>query len=268
MGDVEDTGDFFEGTEGASEAGDAAWAAAVSNVVRREAVVEDADVDPTSHPPLVGMNADEVASALGDGTVVGLPAVGGYCLVVQAGAPGAEARLEALAADPDGPHYAVGNVEEVRALTSGWSDEIERLLERCWPGPVDVFLPRAVSGAHDEADVADAAAGENDHGGWAVTVGMPDGRALRRLCKQHGPWRTIPLNFNEAAEVARAFDVADVALVVDGGRREGEQPTLVDATVSPVRVLREGALPGNFIDASMAMSTKKRWFSRAKRGEG
>jgi tRNA A37 threonylcarbamoyladenosine synthetase subunit TsaC/SUA5/YrdC len=95
---------------------------------------------------------------------------------------------------------------------------------------------------------------------------MPDGRALRRLCKQHGPWRTIPLNFNEAVEVARQFDVTDVALVVDGGRREGELPTLVDATVSPIKVLREGALPANFIDATMAMGSKKRWFARGRRG--
>jgi tRNA A37 threonylcarbamoyladenosine synthetase subunit TsaC/SUA5/YrdC len=220
--------------------------------------------DPTIHPPLFGAGAAEVETALREGTVVALPAVGGYCLAVQAGLPGAEERLATLAADPDGPHYAVGHVDEVRALTSGWSDEVERLLERCWPGPVDVFLPRAAGAADEEADEADAAAGESEQGGWAVTVGMPDGRALRRLCKEHGPWRTIPLNFNEAAEVARAFDVNDVALVVDGGRREGATPTLVDATVSPVRVLREGALPANFVDAAMAMSVRKRWFGRRR----
>jgi len=103
-----------------------------------------------------------------------------------------------------------------------------------------------------------------DRGGWAVTVGMPDGRALRRLCKLHGPWRTVPLTFNEASEVANAFDLADVVLVVDGGRRDGESPTLVDATVTPVRVLREGALPSNFIDATMSMGSRKRWFSRSR----
>lgn len=223
------------------------------------------DEDTTTHPPLVAMGAAEVETALVEGTIVALPAVGGYCLAVQVGSPGAEARLETLAADPDGPHYAVGHRDEVRALTSGWSDEIERLLERCWPGPVDVFLPRAVAVVTDGENGADEAPVETDAGGWAVTVGMPDGRALRRLCKEHGPWRTIPLNFNEAAEVARQFDIADVAVVVDGGRREGEQPTLVDATVSPIRVLREGALPANFVDASMMMGQKKRWFSRSRR---
>jgi hypothetical protein len=38
----------------------------------------------------------------------------------------------------------------------------------------------------------------------------------------------------------------------------------VDATVTPVRVLREGALPSRFIDATMAMRSRKRWFGRAR----
>ena len=46
---------------------------------------------------------------------------------------------------------------------------------------------------------------------------------------------------------------ADVALVVDGGRRDGPPPTVVDATVSPIRVLREGALPASFIEGTMLM---------------
>jgi tRNA A37 threonylcarbamoyladenosine synthetase subunit TsaC/SUA5/YrdC len=215
-------------------------------------------------PPVVGSGAAEIGHALADGAVVAVPAVGGYCLAVQLDAPGAEGRLEALAADPDGPHYAVGQRSDVRALTSGWSNEVDQLLERCWPGPVDVFLPRA-NGSNDEAVHLFDQEDETPTHSWAVTVGMPDGRALRRLCKEYGPWRTIPLAFNDASEVAHAFDATDVALVVDGGRREGEPTTLVDATVSPVRVLREGALPSNFIDATMAMSARRKLFSRKAR---
>jgi L-threonylcarbamoyladenylate synthase len=218
-------------------------------------------------PPVVGSGAAEIGNALAGGAVVAVPAIGGYCLAVQLDAPGAEARLEALAADPDGPHYAVGQRSDVRALTSGWTNEVDKLLERCWPGPVDVFLPRA-NGSDDGTVQLFDQEDETPTHSWAVTVGMPDGRALRRLCKEHGPWRTIPLNFNDASEVAHAFDATDVALVVDGGRREGEPPTLVDATVSPVRVLREGALPANFIDATMAMSARRKLFSRTThRGE-
>jgi tRNA A37 threonylcarbamoyladenosine synthetase subunit TsaC/SUA5/YrdC len=225
------------------------------------------ELDAMAVPPVVGSGHAEIGSALAGGAVVAVPAVGGYCLAVQIDAPGAEARLEALAADPDGPHYAVGQLDDVRSLTSGWSNELERLLERCWPGPVDVFLPRAAGSDDGDVHLFDQEDETPTHS-WAVTVGMPDGRALRRLCKEHGPWRTIPLTFNDPSEVAHAFDATDVALVIDGGRREGEQPTLVDATVSPVRVLREGALPANFIDATMAMSARRKLFSRSsRRGE-
>jgi tRNA A37 threonylcarbamoyladenosine synthetase subunit TsaC/SUA5/YrdC len=243
----------------------------------------DTDAEGES-PPVVVLGDAQIGTALAGGAVVAVPGVGGYCLAVQVGTPGAEARLEALAADPDGPHYAVGHRDDVRALTSGWTDEIERLLERCWPGPMDVFLPRAATGLTGEVPVVRGdEPGEEDElrtgevrvepedadaSGWAVTVGMPEGRALRRLCKEHGPWRTIPLTYNEATQVANAFDVADVALVVDGGRCDGEMPTLVDATLSPVRVLREGALPSNFIDATMAMGARKRLFGRSRSKEG
>ena len=75
----------------------------------------------------------------------------------------------------------------------------------------------------------------------------------------------VPLRFTEAKEVAQAFGVDDVALVIDGGRREGPTPTVVDATVTPIRVLREGALPASFIEGTMLMSTRRRLFSRTKR---
>ena len=213
-------------------------------------------------PPVVGAGAVEVTAALDDGAVIAVPGVGGYCLAVRAASPEGEDRLAALAADPEGPHYAVGQREDVRRLTSTWSDELSRLLERCWPGPVEVFLPRAGARPFDaEAGPYDR---EADAGAWAVTVGMPEGRALRKLCREHGPWRTVPLRLTGPGEVAHAFAAADVACVVDGGPREGEPPTLVDATVTPVRVLREGALPAQYIDATMAMGQRRRWFSRAR----
>ncbi len=228
----------------------------------------DDSADPDeSRPPLVGVEAAAVVDALRAGAIVAVPNVGGYSLAVRVGSEDDEAKLVELAADPDGPHYAVGQIEDVRALTSGWTDELGTLLERCWPGPVEVFLPRAggsgwPDGSGEPAGPDDGAA---EAGAWAAVVGMPDGRALRRLCREQGPWRTVPLRFTEAAEVAQAFGAHDVALVVDGGRREGPLPTLVDATVTPIRVLREGALPSSFIEGTMLMSTRRRLFSRKKR---
>jgi L-threonylcarbamoyladenylate synthase len=207
-------------------------------------------------PQLVGAGAAAVLDALVAGAIVAVPNVGGYSLAVRTGSPDGEARLVELAADSDGPHYAVGQIEDVRGLTSGWSDELGTLLQRCWPGPVEVFLPRAPS----------AGGPASDDGVGTIIVGMPDGRALRRLCREHGPWRTVPLRFTDAREVAQGFRADEVAVVVDGGHREGPGPTVVDATVAPIRVLREGALPSSFIEGTMLMSTRRKLFSRTKRG--
>jgi tRNA A37 threonylcarbamoyladenosine synthetase subunit TsaC/SUA5/YrdC len=253
------------------------------------AALSDSD---EAHPALVGSGAAAVVEALVAGAIVAVPNVGGYSLAVRSDSLDGEARLVELAADPDGPHYAVGQIDDVRALTSGWTDELGTLLQRCWPGPLEVFLPSAGSragaspgddgvsvGLHAAPDDApdagapdagapDAAAphdGAPEYGAWAVVVGMPDGRALRRLCREHGPWRTVPLRFTEPEEVVQAFRASDVAVVVDGGRREGPLPTVVDATLKPIRVLREGALPASFIEGTMLMSTRRKLFSRNKR---
>jgi tRNA A37 threonylcarbamoyladenosine synthetase subunit TsaC/SUA5/YrdC len=107
--------------------------------------------------------------------------------------------------------------------------------------------------------------GAPQRGAWAVVVGMPDGRALRQLCREQGPWRTVPLQFTEPEEVAQAFRAEDVAVVVDGGSRQGLPPTVVDATAKPIRFMREGLLPASFIQGTMMMSARRKLFSRKKR---
>ena len=93
--------------------------------------MDDAAEPDEARPPLVGVGAAAVVDALGAGAIVAVPNVGGYSLAVRAGSADDEAKLVELAADPDGPHYAVGQIEDVRALTSGWTDELGTLLERC-----------------------------------------------------------------------------------------------------------------------------------------
>jgi tRNA A37 threonylcarbamoyladenosine synthetase subunit TsaC/SUA5/YrdC len=230
--------------------------------------------DNEAHPPLVGARSRAVADALAAGAIVAVPAVGGYSLAVRTGSAEGEARLVELAADPEGPHYAVGRIEDVRALTSGWTDDIQTLLERCWPGPVEVFMPRATAGSGSGSDAEENGSTTSGghlsesaprRGGWAVVVGMPDGRALRQLCREQGPWRTVPLRFTEAEEVAQAFRAEDVAVVVDGGTRQGLPPTVVDATAKPISFMREGLLPAPFIQGTMMMSARRKLFSRKPR---
>jgi tRNA A37 threonylcarbamoyladenosine synthetase subunit TsaC/SUA5/YrdC len=196
-----------------------------------------------------------LGGALDTGRLVAVPWVGGYCLAAREGVPAAEARLGALVADPEGPHFAVGELAAARRLTSGWTSELDKLLERCWPGPLEVFVPRAGHPGDEEREGSGTS-------GWAAVVGMPESRAIRRLCREHGPWRTVPLVIDDAGELVQSFDAADVPLVIDGGRREGPRPTLVDATVTPLRILSEGALPSSFVEGAMAMANRRRLFRR------
>ncbi len=219
-------------------------------------------------PPLVRPVAPEVATALGAGAVVALPAAGGYCLAVRAGMPGDDEQLVELGRalrralgrehgtaveDADRLRYLVGDAGAVRALADEVGDELATLLSRCWPGPVEVAVRR--------------------HGA-TVIVGQPDGRPLRKLCRELGPWRAATLPFTEAAEVRAACaacaasteaDVASVACVVDGGRRPGAPPTVVDATATPLRIAQEGALPAAYIEATMLMSERRRWLRGRRR---
>ena len=241
------------------------------------AALSDSD---EARPALVGSGAAAVVEALVAGAIVAVPNVGGYSLAVRSDSLDGEARLVELAADPDGPHYAVGQIDDVRALTSGWTDELRTLLQRCWPGPLEVFLPSAGSGAGAGAGATPRRRRRRARPGDAASDAAPDdGRArVRRLGCRGGHARRA----GTAAALPRARPVAhgpsplhrarrkwrrpsapaDVAVVVDGGRREGPPPTVVDATLTPIRVLREGALPASFIEGTMLMSTRRKLFSR------
>ena len=87
-----------------------------------------------------------------------------------------------LAADPDGPHYAVGQIDDVRALTSGWTDELGTLLrQRCWPGPLEVFLPSAGSASGDEDGAPVGRHAAPDDGGTGAGARDEVDTRVRRL---------------------------------------------------------------------------------------
>ncbi len=82
-------------------------------------------------------------------------------------------------------------------------------------------------------------------GARSLGVRMPAHAALRTLLARTGP--VTGTSWNRSGEPPRSDpDAADapgeIDLLVDGGRTPGGAPsTLLDATVSPPRVLREGA---------------------------
>ena len=103
-----------------------------------------------------------------------------------------------------------------------------------WPAPLTVVLPlvRPLPASL---------------GASSLAVRLPAHDALRALLSRVGP--LTGTSWNRSGEPPRSDpdaddDPAEIDLVVDGGRTPGGAPsTLLDATVSPPRVLRAGAFP-------------------------
>src|SRR3989449_4284500 len=127
---------------------------------------------------------------------------------------------------------------ELLALVSEIAPAAERLMQSCWPGPLTVVFRAAVA----VPSVLTAGTG---------TIGVrlsayPD--VQRVLDVIGGPLTGTSANrtgqppATTAAEVERAFG-ADIDLIVNGGPTLGGLPsTVLDTTVSPPRLIREGCV--------------------------
>jgi tRNA threonylcarbamoyl adenosine modification protein (Sua5/YciO/YrdC/YwlC family) len=105
-----------------------------------------------------------------------------------------------------------------------------------WPGALTIVGTRA-----EESQAWDL-------GGDAATIGLrcPDDDDLRGLMRVTGPLVTTSANKHgqppcTTADEVRAALGEDIA-ILDGGVRNGQPSTVVDATQSPLRVLRQGAV--------------------------
>jgi L-threonylcarbamoyladenylate synthase len=127
---------------------------------------------------------------------------------------------------------------ELQALVSEITPAAERLMQACWPGPLTLVFRAAVA----VPSVLTAGTG---------TIGVrlsayPD---VQRVLEMFGgpltgtsANRTGQPPATTAEEVERAFG-ADVDLILNGGPTPGGLPsTVVDTTVSPPRLIREGCV--------------------------
>lgn len=118
-----------------------------------------------------------------------------------------------------------------------WTPQAELLAGRFWPGALTLVLKPT-----QEGRLLTFAEYQT------VAVRVPKHPALQQLIEASGvPWVSTSANrsgapaLNDGAEVVRQFESL-VDFLIDAGQTPGAESTLVDATQTPVRVLREGSL--------------------------
>lgn len=172
-----------------------------------------------------------------DGLVVAIPTDTVYGLAVDPFRPGATEGLFALKRRPRGVDLAVliGSLEQLDELVGVVPGHARRLIERFWPGPLTIVLPRRPGltidlGAHDAT----------------VGVRWPRHPVAEALSLAAGPLGVTSANRHGEEPSATAEEAAavgdGVALALDGGPCRGTPSTVVDCTGEDPVVLREGDL--------------------------
>jgi L-threonylcarbamoyladenylate synthase len=181
----------------------------------------------------------QAAGVLRAGGLVIIPTDTVYGIAVDATVAGAADALFAAKGRPRSVPIAVLVSDEEAAWAVAASpvpSEARRLAARWWPGALTLIVHR---GGDWPADLGDD--------GGTVGLRCPDDAWARALCRATGPLATTSANLHgaptaaEPAELAAQFEGV-VAVVVDGGRREGRASSVVDCTEVPPRLVREGAL--------------------------
>ena len=170
-----------------------------------------------------------IIDALRDGKVVAIPTDTVYGVATLVGHSAALFALKERPADVALPVLIADPADALRYATY----DVD--LSAHWPGALTIVGART------------AESSEWDLGGDGATIGLrcPDDDDLRALIREVGPLVTTSANKHGQPPCTTAAEVTaqlgDIA-VLDGGTRNGQPSTVVDATQNPPRVLRQGAI--------------------------
>lgn len=174
---------------------------------------------------------EKAASFIRQGKLVAIPTETVYGIAADYANPQAIKRLYQIKGRPlDKPFtVAIAFQDSMERLAVGLSPLVYKLADKFWPGPLTMVLKSP----------------DNK----TIGLRMPNSRVALRIIEASGVDVVLPsANLSgdrpavSAAEVLSALD-GKIDLLVDAGKVElGVESTVVDLTVSPLKVLREGAL--------------------------
>jgi L-threonylcarbamoyladenylate synthase len=186
------------------------------------------------------LNVEAAIAALDAGGIVAVPTDTVYGLAAEVSQPSAVATLFTLKNRPTFQPIPVivDSVDQIQFLGVEWPDEAQALAEAFWPGALTII----VTVPHELAVML---GDENDTAGFRI----PDDDTLRRMMAVLGPFAVTSANEHGEKPCYSAYEVLErfatreeLSGAIDGGERSGDVSSVVDLSVTPWRVLREGAI--------------------------
>jgi len=194
-------------------------------------------------------NVAAAGAALRRGELIGMPTETVYGLAARLWSPEAiRATFAAKGRPADNPLIVhVAHLEQLDEVVAKWTDDVRRLAERFWPGPLTMVLPK-------RPEVPLEATGGLD----TVAVRVPAHPVALRLIDAAGSPLTAPsANLFMGLSPTRAEHVVvpGLAMVLDGGPcAVGIESTIVDLSGTIPRLLRPGGTPRAQIEAALGRS--------------
>lgn len=130
----------------------------------------------------------------------------------------------------------IANMAAFPKVTRNLSQTAQRLANKFWPGPLTLIVERAT-------DIPDILTRDD-----SVGVRAPDHPFITELLAQAGPLAVTSANLSGQPSVCDPSDLSvefsqRVDLTIDAGRTPGGRAsTVVDCTVEPIRLLRDGPI--------------------------
>lgn len=199
----------------------------------------------TSDPSALA-DAVEILEA---GGLVVLPTDTVYGVGAMAFDPEAVARLYRVKGRPESKAIPIliGDPQDLTAVAGELSGAAESLAARFWPGAMTLVVPRRPELPEEVSSYG------------TVGVRMPDHEFARALMTVTGPLAVTSANPSggpnaHSAQAALEALGKRVDLILDGGKSPGGQPsTVVDCSVFPPKILRQGPISAAEIDEVLGL---------------